>query len=72
MKNWLLLCLLMFGLCGLLPTRIGVLISFLRHDQTIENFNYYAVSRDALDGSLTAIFFWLFAVYIPSRKDKES
>jgi hypothetical protein len=62
----------MFGLCGLLPTGIGVLISFFGPDQTIESFNYYSISRDALDGSLTAIFFWLFAVYIPSRKDKES
>jgi hypothetical protein len=58
------------GLCGLLPTGIGILVSFIRPGQTLENLNSYSIIAGALDGSFTAIFFWLFAVYIPSHRAK--
>ncbi len=61
----------MFGLFGLLPTGIGILISLFRPNQTLESLEMYSISAGALDGSFTAIFFWLFAVYIPSHRGRE-
>jgi len=71
LKKWNLHNVWMFALFGSLPTGIGILVSFLQPDQTVERFNAYTVARGALNGSFTAIFFWLFAVYIPSHRGRE-
>lgn len=57
----------MFGLFGLLPTTIGTLISWLRNEHNFEMIYMTSVARWAMAGCFTACFFWLIAVYLPSR-----
>jgi hypothetical protein len=58
----------MLDLFGLLPTGIGILVSFIMPGQTLESLNSYSIIAAALDSSFTTIFFWLLAVYIPSHR----
>jgi hypothetical protein len=60
----------MFGLFGLLPTTIGTLLSWSRGGHTFELLYMTSVFRWAMAGCLTACFFWLIAVYLPSRSNK--
>jgi len=57
----------MFGLFGLLPTTVGTLLSWLRNEHDFEMIYMTSVSRWAMAGCFTACFFWLIAVYLPSR-----
>lgn len=62
----------LFALFGLLPTVMGTLVSLFTTGQTLESHNTYTISASTLDGPFTAIIFWFFAVYIPSRRSRES
>lgn len=72
LKKWNQQKVWMYGLFGFLPTGIGTLVSLFRPGQTLASLNTFPISASTLDGFFTAIFFWLFAVYIPSRKGRES
>ena len=61
----------MFGFFGLLPAVISAFISLFDPDQTLEILSIYSIGTGLLDGSITAIFFWFIAVYIPLRKNEE-
>lgn len=71
LKRWNQQNIWMFGLFGLLPTGVRILVSFLGSDQTLESLNFNSISAGAMAGFFIAIFFWLIAVYIPSLRDKE-
>ena len=60
----------MFGLFGLLPTTIGTLLSWSRGEHTFEMLYMISVFRWAMAGCLTAFFFWLIAVYLPLRLNR--
>jgi len=71
LKKWNRQNVWMFGLFGFLPTGIGIIISLFRPGQALESLNTSPINASTLDGFFTAVFFWFFAVYIPSHRSRE-
>lgn len=68
LKKWNQQSVLMYCLFGLLPTLAGHLVLLIRSSQALDSLNTYLLGAGALDGAMTALIFWLFAVHIPSRR----
>ena len=62
----------MFGLFGLLPSGIGVLISLIDRGSPMEDFQLYSIAFSAFGGFFTAIIFWLIAVALPLSRSTEN
>ena len=72
LEKWEMQNVWMFGLFGLLPSGIAIIVSFFTQNEFPDNLNLYSISLFALDGVFTAIFFWLIAVHIPFRRSSEN
>jgi hypothetical protein len=72
LKKWEMQNVWMFGLFGLLPTGIAIIVSFFTQSQFPDNLNLYRISLSALNGVFTAMFFWLIAVHIPFRRRSDN